>query len=608
MMSLTLSRRALIRLSAVLSGGAILAACAPKPAPTAVPAAATAVPAAATAVPAAPAAAKTAEEILTPLNMMPGSPDKPKGWKTTLPDIPEGMPLDPPVEITSFTRTDADTKFQGNDTIYDNISLRYIKALFGIQYKIPWTYVTGDELNQKMNLATASGDLPELMPGIGLPIYQDLLEGELLADITDAFEQAASQKWVKEPLEYGDHMLWEYAEVDGRKMAFPSIAQAGQDEQTLWYRVDWVEKVGGKGAPTTLDEMEEVCEAIVKANLGAGPEGTTQGVMASKNLQSWYGGLGPVFGGFGVLPSWYTNVSTFTPDGQGGLVFNSILPAMKDALTLVRRWYEKKILASDFYTKDYQENRTDVEGNRVGMNFTHPWGGVVASAQGSIANDPSAKWAFADVPAGPVRKGKNYFSPLRQGVFVFKKGFQHMDKVFKQANYEAEIVLSPERRDHGFEGHNYVWEGDKVKTLSGGTHGYGIIKTRGGDNVSPESNMIGIKFRQNYKNTAPREKWDAWMELQLEDPTGLMSMMDEGWVFQAEHSLADTIPNLYTGAPTELQKERWPGLVTLTDEYFFAIITGQKPLDAFDEYVKTWKAQGGDVITQEINEWYAKKK
>jgi putative aldouronate transport system substrate-binding protein len=72
--------------------------------------------------------------------------------------------------------------------------------------------------------------------------------------------------------------------------------------------------------------------------------------------------------------------------------------------------------------------------------------------------------------------------------------------------------------------------------------------------------------------------------------------------------LADTIPNLYTGAPTELQKERWPGLVTLTDEYFFAIITGQKPLDAFDEYVKTWKAQGGDVITQEINEWYAKKK
>jgi putative aldouronate transport system substrate-binding protein len=593
---------------AVLGGGGVLAACAPQatPAPTIAPTE-VAEPAEPTAAPAAVEVPKTVEEILTPLGLMPGSPDKPKGWKTTLPDVPEGMPLDPPVEISSFTRTDADTRFQGNDTIYDNISLRYIKALFGIQYTIPWTYVTEEELNQKMNLAMAAGDLPDLMPGIVLPMYQDMLEGDLLADITDAYEQAASARWIKGPLEYGDHMLWEYAEVDGRKMAYPSIAQAGQDEQLLWIRLDWLDKVG-MDAPTTLDAMEEVAEAFVTNDLGAGPQGTTQGVMASKNLQSWYGGLGAVFGGFGVLPSWYTTVSTFTPDGQGGLAFSGILPAMKDALAFVRRWYEKRIIAPDFYTKDYQENRTDAEGNRVGMIYTHPWGGVRAAAQGSMANDPEARWGWVDIPAGPVRKGKNYFSPLRQGVFVFKKGLQHVDKIIKQANFEAEVALSPERRNHGFEGHNYEWEGDAVKPLSGGTHGYGIIHTRGGDNASPVQTKGQIEWKVNYRETVPREEWDAWMELMLEDPTGLQPMQDEAQIYQYSRSgTEDNIRNEWTGLTTELQKEKWSSLQKLTDETYFAIITGQVPLDTFDEYVRTWKAQGGDEITQEINAWYATK-
>ena len=122
----------------------------------------------------------TAEETLTPLGLMP--------------DPPEGMPLSPPMTLTSFTRTDADTRFQGDDDIYDNISLRYHKALFGISYKIPWTYVRGEELDQKMNLALAAGDIPELMPGIPLSMFQDMVAGDLAADITDVYESTAQSK------------------------------------------------------------------------------------------------------------------------------------------------------------------------------------------------------------------------------------------------------------------------------------------------------------------------------------------------------------------------------------------------------------------------------
>ena len=132
-----------------------------------------------------------------------------------------------------------------------------------------------------------------------------------------------------------------------------------------------------------------------------------------------------------------------------------------------------------------------------------------------------------------------------------------------------------------------------------------LHKTRGGDNISPTSNMRRIQWTQNYRETVPREEWDAMMELLLDDPTGLQTMQDEGWLFLAEHSLADTIRNEWNAAPTELQKEKWTGLQKLTDETYFGIITGQLPVDAFDEYVTTWKAQGGDEILAEINEWWA---
>ena len=38
------------------------------------------------------------------------------------------------------------------------------------------------------------------------------------------------------------------------------------------------------------------------------------------------------------------------------------------------------------------------------------------------------------------------------------------------------------------------------------------------------------------------------------------------------------------------------------DEMYLKIITGEKPIEYFDEFVAQWKALGGDVITQEVQE------
>ena len=78
----SVSRREFMKGAAVVGGGVLLAGCASEPAPAQEAVAESA-----------PMTAMTAEEILTPLGMMPGSPDHAKGWTTVLPDLPEGMPL-----------------------------------------------------------------------------------------------------------------------------------------------------------------------------------------------------------------------------------------------------------------------------------------------------------------------------------------------------------------------------------------------------------------------------------------------------------------------------------------------------------------------------------
>ena len=53
----------------------------------------------------------------------------------------------------------------------------------------------------------------------------------------------------------------------------------------------------------------------------------------------------------------------------------------------------------------------------------------------------------------------------------------------------------------------------------------------------------------------------------------------------------------------EWMETKWELLQKLERETYLSIIIGEKPLSYFDEFVKQWKAEGGERITKEINEW-----
>lgn len=55
-------------------------------------------------------------------------------------------------------------------------------------------------------------------------------------------------------------------------------------------------------------------------------------------------------------------------------------------------------------------------------------------------------------------------------------------------------------------------------------------------------------------------------------------------------------------AMTDSMTARWTSLEKLENEALLAIITGEKDLDYFDEFVSQWKSLGGDQIMQEATE------
>ncbi|MNC82105.1 hypothetical protein D3C75_1354880 [compost metagenome] len=52
---------------------------------------------------------------------------------------------------------------------------------------------------------------------------------------------------------------------------------------------------------------------------------------------------------------------------------------------------------------------------------------------------------------------------------------------------------------------------------------------------------------------------------------------------------------------------RLAGQLPNLQEAFIRIIMGVEPLDAFDRYAEEWKANGGALITEEVNAWYREK-
>jgi putative aldouronate transport system substrate-binding protein len=489
--------------------------------------------------------------------------------------------------------------------------------LFKIDWQVVLTATAGD-LGTKYNLAMASGELPDWIEEIPQATYVQMLEADSLEDITDAWNASASPEWLKKPVDsfIDGKMGWAYTKVKGRIMAFPMAERACNNAKLLWVRQDWLDKVGLK-MPETLDDVKTVAQAFQKAKLGAGA--TTIGLNLSNSIgrgPSWGGGgwfasADGITGAFGVMSSYWQK------DEAGKLVQADTLPAMKEALAVLRDWYAAGIVPTDFFTVADADAMSRGGANQAGMHYAPAWA-ARWPVEDSMKNDPNAKWVWAPIPvkaAGSKRGnlGETPYWPISG----FRKGFANVSRVIECFNWWVELCEKPENRFYGWEGINtfggggsgFTWDGDKISAISTGIKdapahrpGFGPHFMRGGTYMDAYADARAQAYIESW-NSIPAEKRDAMQEFLLNDPLGTQSNGRKAYVYATDHDKEDDIYNLFLGLPTATMQTSQTSLDGMRSETFYGIIKGDKPLDAFDAFVAQWKSAGGDKVTQEVNDW-----
>ena len=541
-------------------------------------------------------APKTAEELLPKQDKL-GSPDKPRGWKTILPDLPKNVPYKSPVVITCTRRVDAQTKFCKGDDMENNPWSRMIEALFNVKYKVAWTWSTSDEANQKYNLAMASGDLPDFLETVPESIFIKMVEAKQLEDLTDAYERYASPRWKAIWREYGD-LPWTWTKIDGRIYGISRVEDLAHNDCLMWYRKDWLDKLG-KPVPTTFDEVHDVAVAFAKGDYGMGAKGSTIGLLWSSDIYAtWYGSMDFFWGGYGYLPH------QWQPEGKD-LMYGAIRPEVKEALGVLAQWYKDGVFAKDFYTYNTSKAMQNVAANLCGFHFTPSWGANLDS----VKNDPKCVWKFADIPMGPKGFKRRYTeNNFREGPFAFRKGAKNIEVVFTITDWWDQLWHDPWRRMHGWEGCNYEWDGDKVKSTGISYQNWtpGFVGTRGSGFIDPKQPAQQIRYQLDEWGKIPPEKRDAMQELALADPTGVNIENAKCRLRILETASEGVMTKLQrTPLPTEIAKGA--DLAKLRDQTFINIIIGQQPLSDWDKFVDQWKKMGGDQWTKEVNDgWHSK--
>ncbi|MHC5269859.1 type 2 periplasmic-binding domain-containing protein [Enterococcus sp. LJL98] len=473
------------------------------------------------------------------------------------------------------------------DTIEDSPASRFLKEQTNIEAEVAWE--TAD-LNQKVALSISTGDLPDVMV-VGEKLYKELRDNNLLADLTEAYDKAASDN-VKERINsYGEDIL-KHVSQDDKLYAIPTPYY--YYEQTLtWLRKDWLDELG-EDLPETTDDLYQLAKKFIEKDMAG------NGKTAGFTLADWVAGVfgaefdaSPIFNQHGSYPRQWI-------EKDGEVVYGSVQPETKEILGMLSDWYKEGVLDQQFAVRSAEE-REGVLTDSVGIHFAPWWSSQFAMAE-TIKNNPNADWVAM---AGPKEDGtfQTYTGTPVVRYVVVNKNYEHPEAIMRAINNVTDFNFSLteeaiEYRKTAFDGDTYFpWYyapiDYKLENAHANRNDYEALKqakdTGNGEEL-PEHLKGSWELIKQYK---PGEQTDVkvWSENSV-FMEGLKAATDEASVYN----------DMAFYGTTKTMDTKWVNLKKMEDELFLKIIMGEESLDAFDEFVKVWKSSGGDEITLEVQE------
>ncbi|WP_158560314.1 extracellular solute-binding protein [Paenibacillus contaminans] len=527
-----------------------------------------------------------------------GKPSPSAPADTGKPKAEAGPPakFDPPITV-STVKALSDSMQKGitlqSDVLTNNIWSRGYESELGIKVNYLWT-VPSTQMQQKMNMAISSNDLPDIIP-VSAQQLKMLVDTGVALDLTELFDKYATP-FTKQMWEEDQNIGRSQATVDGKLMALPNIAGSIDGSQMIWIRADWLKKLGLQ-PPKTMEDVAKIAEAFTKKDPDGNGKDDTYGLGLDKSLN----GLNGFFQGY------HAYVNGWVKDASGKMVNGTIQPQTKTALSKLAEMYKNGYIDKEFAVKDASKASELVVGGKVGMFFgSHSYPFV--NLQDSKNKNPEADWrayplaSVDDQPAKPLINGS-------------ATSFYAVNK--KMKNPEAAIML-----------YNYYYEKDPAisKGFDPKFHGInGEQETKPDQQYIwaalqtfyPKQNMFIHENVKRYIETKDKALLDNyWVKDNAEQIEKYLAGDNKLWSSYAwsgpEDSAISVISyynknnlfqvNGYIKGSTDTMAQKGSTLTQIKDETFTKIIMGTAPIDEFDSFADKWKKLGGDEITKEINE------
>lgn len=304
-------------------------------------------------------------------------------------------------------------------------------------------WVPSGDLDTKMDLVLASGDLPEVLssPNMRPPLVNAIKNGAFW-DLTPFLGDFSNYPNLRDNLAED----WQkYVSVDGKIYGLPR--SRSRIDIGIKIRKDWLDQLGIP-VPTTLDEYHEALKRIVEED----PAGTnTLGLIGHGVIVD--DGDDAFSGAFGALDPYFND--------EGGLIPKELTPMYGDMVEWFRGLYSDGILAKEFSVmKKTQAEELFKSGRAASYVRSVWWDKEYEDAISRTQPDPEIVNLALEGPGG-VSVG--LATGVSGGYFISKKVPE--EKVLQLLDY-FELSASEELTDlayYGIEGvHHDVVDGQKV--------------------------------------------------------------------------------------------------------------------------------------------------
>ncbi len=532
---------------------------------------------------------------------------------------------DPEITITENVAA-AGSEFAPGEDIENQAFTRWTRDEMGIVWKTSWNSPNQQANMERLTLALASGDLPDVATGEGRYINQIAISGSLvpLDPLLEEYASPLTKYMIDQWMEETEGTFLRPFTYDGELLAMPQMLDVwAATYQANWIRKDILDELG-KDLPDTIEDLENILEAYHEMN----PDGV--GLILTRDFD----GIAVVMEGFGAYPErWIEN-----EDGE--LVYGSIQPEVKEALATLNEWYEKGWLDREFIAKDF-DNAFENYVAGDGLVFRGPWWNIWWPMPTVWENLPEANIApFPPLkPEGGERRVV-FSAPTSANSFAtgINREFEYPEALIILLNEKFDSYLrgDKELREKMKEEYDYEFkypymERQSPKNPDEGTHlweydydedvvGYGYFNL--GETHENRAFGFAVGGSPTVLFDIYNEIYNAYVNDTLDELTGgakseYLGFDRDGLREQREFTHFRNIEmyneldekgvyeyDLFNGSPTPTMINRWAYLERIEEEIIAAIIMGDKPVSEFDDFVERWKDSGGKEITEEVNEWY----